>query len=59
LADSQDGVVFIQFALGTAAVAARVIARLNAESGGLDILVNNVGSADPKPTAEKIGKSTA
>jgi NAD(P)-dependent dehydrogenase (short-subunit alcohol dehydrogenase family) len=48
-ADTQDGVVFIQADLGTAAGAASVIARLNANWGGLDILVNNLGGSDAPP----------
>jgi NAD(P)-dependent dehydrogenase (short-subunit alcohol dehydrogenase family) len=47
-AASQDGVVFIQADLGTAAGAAQVVDRLTADWGGLDVLVNNAGSVDPK-----------
>jgi NAD(P)-dependent dehydrogenase (short-subunit alcohol dehydrogenase family) len=47
--DKQDGVVFIQADLGTAAGAASVIERLNADWGGLDVLVNNLGGSDAPP----------
>lgn len=47
--DKQDGVEFIRADLGTAAGAASVIERLNADWGGIDILVNNLGGSDAPP----------
>ncbi len=47
--DTDPSIVFIQADLGTAAGVQAVVDRINADWGGLDVLVDNVGGTETQP----------